>query len=71
MMARSPGYAGVVEAIRTKMVLDKLSQAELAHLSGIGQGHISEILRGIWKPKATTLAKLLDAVGLEIEGFGG
>ena len=70
-MARSQGYAGVVTAIRTKMVLEGLSQAELARRSGVGQGHISEILRGVWRPKATTLARLLDALGLEIEGFGG
>ena len=70
-MPRSPGFTGVVEAIRTKMVLEGFSQAELARRSGVDQGYISQILSGKWRPGAVTLARLLDALGLDIEGFGG
>ncbi|MHA1565283.1 MAG: helix-turn-helix domain-containing protein [Alphaproteobacteria bacterium] len=62
---------GVIEAIRTKMVLYSLSQAELARRSGVTQPAISRLLRGLSRPKATTVAKLLDTLELDIEGYGG
>ena len=62
-------HEGVIEAIRAKMTLVDISQAELARRSGVKQGTISRIISYKRRPKSTTLSRLLDALNLRIEGF--
>lgn len=53
---------------RRRLRLD-LSQVGLAELSGVAQGHISQIERGERRPSLQTLAKLRDALGLPPDEF--
>lgn len=46
-----------------------LSQSKLAELSGIGQGHISQIENGSRRPNLATLHKLREALGLPPDEF--
>jgi len=64
-------YSGIVEAIRTTMAVEGINQAELARRSGVAQGLLSRMLKGKRMPRSTTLARLLDTLGLRIDGFQG
>lgn len=55
--------------VKRRRVRLGLSQAQLSELSGIAQGHISQIERGERKPSLSTLAKLRDALGLPPDEF--
>jgi transcriptional regulator with XRE-family HTH domain len=48
-----------------------LSRRELAKRSGVNEHTISEAERGIRKPRATTVARLAEALGLEPEDLLG
>jgi transcriptional regulator with XRE-family HTH domain len=53
--------------IRRKRVEQRLSLRELARRSGVPAGTISGIERGSREPRALTLAKLADALEVDIE----
>lgn len=42
-----------------------LTQSGLSQVSGVGQGHLSEIERGLKTPSLATLKRLRDALGLK------
>lgn len=46
-----------------------LSQTKLAEMSGVRQGHISQIENGERRPNLATLHKLRDALGLPPDEF--
>ena len=41
-----------------------LNQRQLAEVAGIGQGHLSEIERGLKRPSIATLKRLREALSL-------
>ena len=42
-----------------------MTQTELAKSSGLGQSHISELERGNWEPRLSTIMALADALRVE------
>ena len=47
----------------------KLTQSQVADLSGVAQGHLSQIERGERRPSLQTLRKLSDALNVDAETF--
>lgn len=66
---RTQQHVGVIEAIRLKMRLECISQASLSRKSGVAQGIISRILSHKKHPRAVTIARLLDALDMRIDGL--
>ena len=62
--ARFVGKA--IEIERTKA---KLTQGDLAQLSGISQPHISNIEKGTWLPKLNTVMLIAEALGVDINAL--
>jgi transcriptional regulator with XRE-family HTH domain len=60
-----------VERLLIERAKQRLSLQELAERSGVNAHTISDIERGLRKPRATTLAKLGEALGLEPEELLG
>ena len=62
--ARHVGKA--IEIERTKA---KLTQGDLAQLSGVSQAHISNIEKGTWSPKLNTVMLIAEALGVDVNAL--
>src|SRR5438067_5644397 len=58
------------ERVRLAREACRLTQAELAGMAGLGQGALSDIEAGIWKPTDSTLASIAEATGYPVQFFG-
>lgn len=58
----------MAEKVRTLRTDRGLSQAELGELVGISRQSITEIERGTKVPRAKTLRRILEVLGVEVEG---
>lgn len=57
-------YVGrAIEIERTKA---RLTQGDLAQLSGVSQPHISSIEKGTWSPKLNTVMLIAEALGVDV-----
>lgn len=61
---RSPHVAALARAIRQLRRERRLSQEALADAAGIHPKHLSELERANKEPRATTLARLAQALGI-------
>jgi transcriptional regulator with XRE-family HTH domain len=60
-------YVGrAIEIERTKA---RLTQGDLAQLSGVSQPHISNIEKGTWSPKLNTVMLIAEALGVDVNTF--
>jgi transcriptional regulator with XRE-family HTH domain len=60
-------YVGrAIEIERTKA---RLTQGDLAQLSGVSQPHISSIEKGTWSPKLNTVMLIAEALGVDVNTF--
>lgn len=57
------------EKIKIVRKAKKLTQAQLAELSGTNEKHISKIETGVYFPTFSTLAKILKALDLNIDNL--
>ncbi|MDO8213449.1 helix-turn-helix domain-containing protein [Conexibacter sp. CPCC 206217] len=66
MSGRSPHLSSLARNIRHLRRERELSQEALAAAAGMHPKHLSEIERGNKDPRATTVARLADALGVTI-----
>ena len=60
-------YVGrAIEIERTKA---RLTQGDLAQLSGVSQPHISSIEKGNWSPKLNTIMLIAEALGVDVNAL--
>jgi transcriptional regulator with XRE-family HTH domain len=60
-------YVGrAIEIERSKA---RLTQGDLAQLSGVSQPHISSIEKGTWSPKLNTVMLIAEALGVDVNAF--
>ena len=55
------------EYVRRLRLQYGLTQEELAKMAGVTQGHVAKIEGGVYDPQVSTVAKLLQALGIEDE----
>ncbi len=55
------------EVIKSRREILKLSQVDLAEMSSISLATIKDIERGKGNPSLSTIQKIIDVLGLEIE----
>lgn len=55
------------EFLKRQAELEDWSDSAIARKTGISQAGVSKIMRGSADPKATTLKKICDTIGLPIE----
>ncbi len=60
-------YVG--RAIETERTKAKLTQDDLAQLSGVSQPHISSIEKGRWSPKQNTVMLIAEALGVDVNAL--
>lgn len=56
----------VIETIKRRRTILRISQQDLAELSGISLATIKNIERGMGNPSFSTVNKILDVLGMEI-----
>jgi transcriptional regulator with XRE-family HTH domain len=56
----------VIRALRAAIAARGLTQLEVDHLAGLGQGHCSAILNGKRIPKIDTVQRILDVLALDL-----
>src|ERR1700733_3799426 len=60
-------YVGrAIEVERSKA---RLTQGDLAQLSGVSQPHISSIEKGNWSPKLNTVMLIAEALGVDVNAL--
>jgi transcriptional regulator with XRE-family HTH domain len=60
-------YVGrAIEIERSKA---RLTQGDLAQLSGVSQPHISSIEKGTWSPKLNTVMLIAEALGVDVNAL--
>jgi transcriptional regulator with XRE-family HTH domain len=57
-------YVG--QAIEIERTRARLTQGDLAQLSGVSQPHISNIEKGTWSPKLNTVMLIAEALGVDV-----
>jgi transcriptional regulator with XRE-family HTH domain len=57
-------YVG--RAIEIERTRARLTQGDLAQLSGVSQPHISAIEKGAWSPKLNTVMLIAEALGIDV-----
>ncbi len=55
------------EVMKSRRTYLKLSQQDLAELSGVSLSTIKDIERGKGNPSLTTVSQILDVLGMEID----
>jgi transcriptional regulator with XRE-family HTH domain len=60
-------YVG--RAIQVERTKARLTQDDLARLSGVSQPHISSIEKGRWSPKQNTVMLIAEALGLDVNAL--
>jgi transcriptional regulator with XRE-family HTH domain len=61
------GYVG--RAIEVERTRARLTQGDLAQLSGVSQPHISSIEKGSWSPKLNTVMLIAEALGIDVNAL--
>jgi transcriptional regulator with XRE-family HTH domain len=57
----------VGKAIELERSKARLTQSDLAQLSGVSQPHISNIEKGRWSPKLNTVMLIAEALGIDVD----
>ncbi len=57
---------GLIRALRAEIAARGLTQLDVDHLAGLGQGHCSAILNGKRIPKIDTVQRILDVLALDL-----
>jgi transcriptional regulator with XRE-family HTH domain len=55
-----------IRALRAAIAARGLTQLEVDHLAGLGQGHTGAILRGEKIPRIDTMDRILDQLDMEL-----
>jgi DNA-binding phage protein len=56
----------LIQALRAEIAARGLTQLDVDHQAGLGQGHTGKILRGKKNPTVETLVSILDALDLDL-----
>jgi DNA-binding phage protein len=56
----------LIQALRVEIAARGLTQLDVDHQAGLGQGHTGKILRGKKNPTVETLVSILDALNLDL-----
>jgi transcriptional regulator with XRE-family HTH domain len=56
----------LIRELRAAIAARGLTQLDVDHLAGLGQGHCSAILNGKRIPKIDTVQRILDVLALEL-----
>ena len=59
----------VGKAIEAERAKARLTQGDLAQLSGVSQPHISNIEKGTWSPKLNTVMLIAEALGVDVNAL--